>query len=191
MRPASADSADALRRLIALNGTLRSYTASVHADVQMHTFPFLSPSLDGMYYHKEPDKDKIVFTSGVPFIAKQFSNIYPHLESPAHWSEVYIISPVGDDGTYTKLKLLPRGHSRVDHVDAKIADKTGELAEMRWNYTDGSYALLDQSYSRIGPYMLVTRQSGHFEDPNYNADVSATFANFKLNANIPDSVFAE
>ncbi len=184
-------SSEVLQRLIALDDHLRSYTASMSADVVMHSFPYLSASLGGTYYHKEPSKNKVIFTSGLPFIAKQFSSVYPHVESPSRWNDVYVITVVRDDGTYTSFKLVPRKHGHIDHIDAKVADKTGELARLRWNYVDGGYATLNQSYGRVGAYTLVTRQSGHFEDPNYNADVTSTFSNFKLNAAIPDSIFTD
>jgi outer membrane lipoprotein-sorting protein len=185
---ASTPSNPVLQRLIALDDRLHSYTADVRADVVMHSFPYLSPSLTGTYYHKEPNKNKIVFTGGVPFIANQFSNVYPRVESPSHWNDVYVISSQ-DDGTYTHFRLVPRQQSRIDHVAAKVADQSGELAELRWNYTGGGYATLKQSYGEVGAYWLVTHQTGHFEDSNYNADVTSTFSNFKLNAQIPDSIF--
>ena len=92
----------------------------------------LSPSLDGTLYHKEPSLNKIVFTSGLPFMAKQFSKVYPEVESPSRWSQIYAISTESDDGGATMLKLVPRKHGRVDHIDAKIDDKTAQadMAEM-------------------------------------------------------------
>jgi hypothetical protein len=179
-----------LTRMIAQSGTVKSYTASVHADVAMHTFPFLSPSLDGTYYHKEPSKNKIVFTSGLPFIAKQFSKVYPEVESPSRWQQIYVISSEGDDGAFTTLKLVPRKHGRIDHIDAKIDDKSAEIVSMRWNYNDGGYATLDQTYGDVGGHRLVTQQTGHFEVPHYNADLKSTFSNFKIDAAIPDSIFS-
>jgi len=97
--PASAQNptiTDVINRMVAAD-TVRSYTASVHADIAMHSFPFLSPSLDGTYYHKEPSKNKIVFTSGLPFIAKQFSKVYPEVESPANWMSKYYVSLESQD----------------------------------------------------------------------------------------------
>lgn len=179
-----------LERMIAATGSVKSYTASVHADVAMHTFPFLSPSLDGTYYHKEPSKNKIVFTSGLPFIAKQFSKVYPEVESPSRWQQIYVISSEGDDGSFTTLKLVPRKHGRIDHIDAKIDDKSAEIVAMRWNYNDGGYATLDQTYGDVGGHRLVTQQTGHFEVPHYNADLKSTFSNFKIDAAIPDSIFS-
>ncbi len=187
---ASANSDQVLARLISANAGLRSFTANVSADVQMHSFPYLSANLSGIYYHKEPSKDRVVFTSGLPLIAKQFSNVYPHVESPARWHDVYDISVERDDGTYTTFKLVPRSPGRIDHIDAKVGDKSGELAQLRWNYSGGGYATLNQTYGKVGAFRLVTRETGHFEDPNYNADLSSTFSNFKVNVAIPDSVFS-
>ncbi|MDQ2663427.1 MAG: hypothetical protein M3Y18_05255 [Candidatus Eremiobacteraeota bacterium] len=181
-----------LARMAAVNPHLRSYTASIHADVRMLSFPYLSPSLDGTYYHKEPDKNKLVFTSGVPAIAHQFSKVYPQVESASRWKSVYEISVQGDDGTYTTFKLIPRRAGRVDHIDAKVDDRTATVAQLRWNYTDnGGYATLDQHFANFRGNRIVDRQSGHVEVPSYTVDVNSTFANFRLNPNIPNSVFTQ
>lgn len=183
---------DLLARMARVNPHLKSYTAAVHADISMRTFPYLSPSLDGTYYHKEPNKDKLIFTSGLPVIAKQFSKIYPHLESPARWNAVYVVSIEGDQGGFTTLRLVPRKQGRVDHIDAKVDDRHATVVQMRWNYVDGGgYATLNEQYTSYRGNYLVSRQSGHVEIPNYTADVTSTFDDFKLNANIPDSVFSE
>lgn len=192
--PARAQTAspnDLIRRMVAAEDDVRSYTASVHADIAMHTFPYLSPSLEGTFYHKEPSKNKIVFTSGLPFIAKQFSKVYPEVPSPAEWLRLYDVSVENSDGKYMTLKLVPRKHGRIDHVDAKIDEQTADLVQLRWNYNDGGYAVLDQTYGVIDGHRLVAQQTGHFEVPHYNADLKSTFTAFKINANIPDSVFAD
>ncbi|HET6896406.1 MAG TPA: hypothetical protein VFH72_13565 [Candidatus Baltobacteraceae bacterium] len=178
-----------ISRMVAADN-VRSYTASVHADIAMHSFPFLSPSLDGTYYHKEPSKNKIVFTSGLPFIAKQFSKVYPEVESPANWMKKYYVSLEAQDTQYTTLKLVPRKHGRIDHIDAKIDNATADLVQLRWDYNDGGYATLNQTYSVVDGHRLVTAQSGHFEVPHYNADLKSTFTAFKINASIPDSIFS-
>lgn len=188
---ADATVTDLIRRMAAAEDDVRSYTASVHADIRMHSFPYLSPSLDGTYYHKEPSMNKIVFTSGLPFIAQQFSKVYPEVESPSRWLTVYDVSLESTDGPYTILKLVPRKHGRIDHIDAKIENKTVDLVQLRWNYNDGGYATLNQTYGLVQGHRLVTRQTGHFDVPHYNADLKSTFTAFKINADIPDSVFAD
>lgn len=180
-----------LLRLIALSSSVRSYTAHVQAHVAMHTFPFLSPTLTGTYYHKEPSRDKIVFTGGLPFVAEEFSKVYPHVESPSRWESVYVVTVHGDRDGVTTLHLVPRKHGRVDHIDARIADKSAELLSLKWIYSDGGYATLVQRYGVVGGHELVIRQNGHFQVPHYDADLISTFSGFRLNAHIPDSTFTQ
>lgn len=186
------NSSDALlQRLIDESGKVHSYTADVHADIAMRTFPYLSPSLDGTYYHKEPDKDKIVFTSGLPTIAKQFSKVYPQIPPPIHWKATFVVSTEGESDGVMTFKLVPRKHGRVDHIDARVDEKTATVVGMRWNYNDGGYANLDLGYTTIEGAPVYSQQSGHVEVPNYTVDVKSTFTNVKLHANIPDSVFTQ
>jgi len=187
--PQGGSAADLVHRMVVAQDDVRSYVASVHADIAMHSFPYLSPSLDGTYYHKEPSMNKIVFTSGLPFIAAQFSKIYPQVESPSRWFEKYYVSVEGGAAGSTTLKLVPRKHGRIDHIDAKIDDRNADLVELRWNYDDGGYAVLDQTYGVVDGHRLVTQQTGHVDVPHYNADLKSTFTAFRINAQIPDSVF--
>lgn len=180
-----------LARLIALSSGVKSYTADVEAHVAMHTFPYLSPTLEGKYYHKEPSMDKIVFTGGLPFIAQEFSRVYPRIESPSRWQAVYRISTEGQRNGITTFRLVPRKHGRVDHIDAEVDDKTAELLSLRWVYTDGGYATLHQRYALVQGHELVTRQTGHFDASHYDADLTSMFSHFHLNARIPNSAFSE
>lgn len=188
---AQSQSSALIARMVANLDGVKSYTASMHTDASLHTFPFLSPSLDGVVYHKEPDRNKVVFTSGLPFMAKQFSKVYPQVESPSRWESLFVVSVEGNASGVTTLKLVPRKHGRVDHIDARIDDKSAELLSERWNYNDGGYASLDQSYSNVQGHLMVTGQTGKLDVPHYSADWTTTYKDFKLNADIPDSVFAE
>lgn len=180
-----------LSRMIALNPTLHSYQATVHVDIALKTFPYLSPSLDGMYYHKDPSKDKLVFQSGLPEIAKQFDKIYPRVEAPSRWKAVYFVTQTGDDGSKTNFTLVPRIHSRISHIDVQVDDKTATIVKMQWNYNDGGFATLDETYAIVDGNFLPAAQTGHVEVPSYKADVTSSFSNFKLNPPIPDSFFQQ
>ncbi|MDQ2681050.1 MAG: hypothetical protein M3Y21_08525 [Candidatus Eremiobacteraeota bacterium] len=180
-----------LSRMLAVNPSLHSYQAAIHVDIALKTFPYLSPSLDGMYYHKDPNKNKLVFQSGLPAIAKQFDKLYPRIEGPAQWKTVYFVTQTGDDGTNTSFKLVPRIHSRISHIDVKVDDKTATTSTMQWNYNDGGYATLNQTYALVNGNYLPTAQTGHVEVPSYIADVKSSFSNFKLNPSIPDSFFKQ
>jgi outer membrane lipoprotein-sorting protein len=183
---------DLLTRMTALNPHLKTYQAAIHADVHMTSFPYLNPVLDGTYYHKDPSLDKIVFTSGLPGIAKQFGKIYPRIENARDWNRVYIVTQGGDDGKITVFKLVPRKHGRVDHVDVSVDDATATTISMRWNYNDGSgYAELHQEFKQVDGNYLVVRQTGHVEQSIYKADIDSTFGGYKLNPTLSDGFFTQ
>jgi outer membrane lipoprotein-sorting protein len=181
---------DLLGRMAALNPNLHSFTATMHANVALKSFPFLSVQLVGTYYHKEPDQNKIVFTSGVPAVADQFDKLYAHIQSPSHWHDVYTVSVVSDDGTVTTFRLVPRKHGNVDHIDARASDKTATVVWMRWNYDNGGYAEMNSRYGQVEGNVLVTSQTGHVQEPGYTADITSTIDNYQINAPLSDGVFA-
>ncbi len=188
---ATADtSSGVLRRMLALNPHLRAYTARIHVDIALRTFPYITPSLDGRYYHKEPNKDALVFAT-VPSLAKQFNKVYPRIEAPARWNTVYYVTFDGTENGIATFKLVPRIHGRIDHIDAKVDAQTATISQMTWYYNDGGYAVLNQEYQQIHGNYVPARQTGHVDVPHYKADVASSFSNFKINANIPDSVFRQ
>lgn len=180
---------DLLARMASVNANLHAYSAAFKAHVQLITFPFLATDLVGTYYRKEPDKAKLEITGGLPGVASQFSKLYPHIVSPGHWSEVYEISKTGDDGTTTTYKLVPRKQGNVEHIDARVDDKTAVVSSMRWNYANGGWAEMKDSYSNVGGNQVVTAQTGHVDEPQYKADLTSTLSDYKINPSLPDSVF--
>ncbi len=182
---------DLLARAAAVNPNLHSYTATLHAHVALTTFPYLSTDLSGTFYHKDPNKDKLEITSGLPGVAKQFSKLYPHFVPPGQWSEVFDVSKEGDDGTATTYKLVPKKHGNIDYIDAAISDKGATLTSMSWHYNNGGSAAMKNTYSTVDGSQVVTSQTGNVDEPSYKGDITATLDNYKLNAPIPDSVFQD
>jgi outer membrane lipoprotein-sorting protein len=188
-QPARAAS-ELMARMIALNPGVHSFEASIQANVHMRSFPYLSPQLQGKVYHKDPNLNKIVFTGGLPAIAKQFSKIYPRMESPSDWNRIYVVTQGDDNGGITAFKLVPRKHGRVDHIDVRVDDKTAAVISMRWAYNDGSgYALMQQQYATIDGHYVVVKQTGHVEQSIYKADIDSTLSNYKFNPTLSNSFF--
>ncbi len=172
-----------------VNPNLHSFTATLRAHVAMKSFPFLSADLVGTYYYEQPDKNKVVFTGGVPVIAQQFDKLYAHIESPSQWQELYAVTIVSDDGRAAIFKLVPRKHGNVEHIDATVDDKSATVTSMRWNYNNGGYAEMANHYSRVEGNLLVDSQTGHVAEPGYLADITSTIGDYKINPTLSDSVF--
>jgi hypothetical protein len=192
--PGRADTAatdsDLYHRMTQVNAHLRSYKADLHADVAMKTFPFLSPSLDGNIYYRQPDKEAVVFDT-VPALAAQFKKVYPRIEPPALWPTIYTVSLLGDDGGITTFRLVPRKHGRVSHLDVKTDDASATIKSMTWTYEDGGFVTFDQTMQKLNDNYVLKSMTGHVELPAYKADVSLAYSNYKLNVDIADSVFAD
>ncbi|MGH7662082.1 MAG: LolA family protein [Vulcanimicrobiaceae bacterium] len=180
---------DALvRRMADANPSLESYTATLHVAIVMHSLPFLSPSLDGNYYYKRPDKQAVVFQS-VPLLAQQFQKVYPKLDPPSIWLDRYDIAVLGEADGATTLRLVPKHQGRVAHLDVVVNEQNALPSAYTWTYNDGGSVSFRQQYVVVDGNYLVKSQSGHIDLPSYNADVTSTFSDFKLNVPIPDSVF--
>ena len=180
---------DLLARMSTVNQGLKTYSAAMNMHVQMTSFPNLAFDMTGTYYRREPDQAKLEITGGLPGAASQFGKLYPHIENPARWPSLYNISKQGDNGSFTTFVLTPKVEGNIDHITASVSDRSATVLQYRWDYRNGGWAELRNTYSKIDSYMLVTSQSGHVEEPQYKGDITATLSNYKLNPSLPDSVF--
>ncbi len=171
-----------------VNPSLQSYTAALHVAIVMHSLPYLNPSLDGNYYYERPDKQAVLFKT-VPVIAEQFQKVYPQLDPPATWPERYGITVLRNTGGATTLRLIPKRQGRVEHLDVVVDDRSALPSAYTWTYVDGGSVSFRQRYALIDGNYLVEAQSGRVDLPSYNADVTSTFSDFKVNVPIPDKVF--
>ena len=149
--------------MAAVNPDLHTFTATLHAHVvAARRFRFSAADLVGTYYHKEPDKDKVVFTSGVPLIAQQFDKLYAHIEPPSRVARrSTTITVVSDDGTTTTFKLVPRKQRQRRTASTRVADdRERTVTSMRWNYDNGGYAEMTNHYGASSGNALVDVADG-------------------------------
>ena len=178
-----------LKRMADANPSLQSYTAAMHVVIVLHSLPYLSPALDANYYYKRPDKQAVVFQS-VPLLAEQFQKVYPKIDPPATWPRRYDISVLDESSISTTLRLVPKRQGRVQHLDVVVDNSNAMPTAFTWAYVDGGSVMFQQQYTVIDGSYVVKSQTGKVELPSYAADVTSTFSDFKLNVDIPDSVFA-
>jgi hypothetical protein len=188
--PPAGSGGELFKRMSQLNANLRTFKADVRIDVALKTFPYLSPSLDGAVYYKQPDKEAVVFDT-VPAVASQFQKVYPKLDPPARWPSLYSVAVLGDESGVTTFRLIAKKSGRVEHLDVKVDDATATIKSYTWTYKDGGYVTFDQTYKTVDGNYLVDKQTGHVELPSYRADVSSAFSHYQLNVAIADSVFQE
>ena len=185
-----ANNGDLYKRMVQVNAKLKSYTGTVHMDAKLLTFPFLSPSLDGTVYYKQPDKQALVFDT-VPALASQFKKVYPKLDAPATWDKIYDFTALSDENGTTTYRLVPKKNGRIEHLDVNVDDGTATVKGYTWTYKDGGSIAFEQSFKTIDGNYLPLKVTGHVDLPSYKADVTTNFSNYKLNVPVADSVFDE
>jgi outer membrane lipoprotein-sorting protein len=176
-------------RMQHVNANLRSFQADLHVEITTHGFPYVSPSLDGKAYFEQPDKNAVVFDT-VPVLANAFKKVYPQLEPPSIWPQVYDVTPVSDDGTSSQFRLVRKKNGRIDHVDVTVDDQTATVTSMTYAYKDGGSISFQQTYTVLDGNYVIVSQTGKVDIPHYSADVASSFSNYKLNVKIDSSVFA-
>jgi len=182
---------DLFTRMQHVNNGLNTYQADVTVAIKMNTFPYLSPTLEGKAYYKRPDKNAVQFQS-VPALAGQLKKVVGQMEPPSDWPKLYEYTKTSDDGSTAMFKLVRKKNGRIDHVDVKVDDKTATVSEMTYFYKeDGGTIKFTNTYDQINGNYLVKAQTGKVDIPHYNADVSSTFANYKINVPVNDSVFKD
>ncbi len=180
---------DLLARMAAVNPGLHSYSATLKAHVALTTFPFLATDVTANVYHKDPDRNKIEITSGLPLVASQFGVLYPRIEPPARWPELYHISKIGDDGTHTTYRLAPRAEGNVERIEAVVDDRTATVSSMRWTYANGGSAAMNSTYGQVQGQLVVISQDGTVDEPAYKGTIAATLSDYKINPHLDDSIF--
>jgi hypothetical protein len=183
-------SSDLYARMQRVNAGLNTYQADVTVAVETHGPPFISPTLQGKVYFKKPDRNAVVFDT-IPFLAQQAKHVIAQMEPPAEWPEIYDVTPLSDDGTSAAFRLVRKKNGRIDHVDVKVDDKTATVVGMTYYYKDGGSVAFTQTYDDIGGMYLVKQQNGKVDIPHYNADVSSSFSNYKVNVPVDDKVFSD
>jgi hypothetical protein len=186
--PGAAQS-DLYARMQHVNSSLMSYQADVRVAIQLHTFPFLSPTLEGKAYYKHPDKTAVKFDT-VPALAGQLKKVVGQMEQPSEWDQLYEVTQTGDDGSVATFRLVRKKNGRIDHVDVKVDDKTATVTEMVYFYKDdGGTIKFDNVYDQIDGSYLIRQQTGKVDVPHYNADISSSFEHYKLNVPLDDKLF--
>ena len=187
---AQAPSSELYTRMQHVNAGLKSYSADLTVAIETHGFPYISPTLEGKAYYKHPDKTAVQFQS-VPALAGQLKKVVAQMEPPAEWPRLYTVDQTNDDGTTAAFRLVRKKNGRIDHVDVKVDDKTATVVGMTYFYKDGGSVAFTQTYDQINGNFVVKQQNGKVDIPHYNADVTSTFRNYKLNVPVPDSVFQD
>jgi hypothetical protein len=183
-----------VQHVIDANPSLRSYQARVHVNVQMQSFPYLAPQLDGSTYFKRPNNFEVVFDR-VPSYAKGFDRLYSDIGDPASWERRFAMTVAGDRTVNghrdVVLRLVQKVRGMIDHQDVAIDAATWHVDEMEWHYYTGGVIAMTQDFQEIGGASVLRSQHATIHIPHVRAVADASYSDYHTNVAIDDAVFAK
>jgi len=186
---ASHDAHAVLERMAQRNPNLKTYTARVHVNIRMVTFPYLSPQLDGTSYYRRPDTYVVAFDR-MPSYARGFSRLFNDVGNPLAWERDQNVSVEGTtmlNGRETiVLRLTKKIHSDIlDHTLAYVDDASAALVRMEWYYTNGGRISMSQGYRLENNYWVLSVQRARIDIPYVHAMADASYGTYQINVALP------
>ncbi len=179
----------AYKKMVAQNAGLRSFEADIEVHTKLRSFPPVSLTFKGKTYFQAPDKSATRFEN-VPGALKGMVKDSPSIAPAATWRRHYAVTLVSDDGDVTIFHLVPKSSDDpLASADVTVDDRSGLVQQFSFENKNGSTVTSALQYAPVGPYMLVSSESGAANGRGYKSEVTTTFSNYQINVTIPSSVF--
>ncbi len=183
-------SPELLRRALDPNPTLRSYVASATLSVELHAAVPVRKTFQGTAYYRRP-AHKIVFEN-VPWPWTRFKALASMASTYAEVTSDYAITPLVDDGNTSTYALASRKRGgRVKSLTVTVGDRQALIVRAVWVYTGGGTLSFAQTYLGVGVCRVLSTSNISARFPQYSVDGTLQLSNYRLDARVPASVFAE
>ena len=185
-----------LAHMSANTAGLSSYQVPVHIVAHVKKGAISVPvTMDGNRYFKAPDRSEVKINSGIPAIAKSFSNTYASLGTPSTWLYTYDFTSQteGDvEGHHVySLTAVYKKPSHVDHIVLDVDTTTFDPVRVQWFYKNGATLVMHIEENLVGSkYRLPQHEEVDASFPAYRGTADVTFGQYQLNVPIDDSVFS-
>lgn len=195
--PATADSrVDGIfAKVRQLNPGLQDYQADIDIALQAKVaFLPYNPKMSGRYYHKRPDKHKLVLEKA-PSYVKKYPNIFGwNLPDLAKFTSE-VAEEVDLDGRPTwRINLVPKqGMGDIQRVEVWVNRQDYTIPRQVTHYKNDGFLGVDVEYGKTNGYVVFDRMTAEFRFPSVSvtAKATATYANYQFNQNLPDSFFSK
>lgn len=199
--PAQADEQvdDIIAKVKKLNPGLQDYQANIN--VQIHakvSFLPYNTTVAGKYFHKTPDKHKLVVEKA-PSYVKKYPNIFgfslPKVEK--FNSCVQDTTTINGRQVY-HIAMLPKvGMGDIERVDLWVDTQNFTVPRQTTSYKNNGKLNVDvvyrQDHSNKRSYWVFDTMSASFEFPKVfvSAKANATYSNYVFNQALSDAFFAQ
>lgn len=192
--PARLEPAAIVAHLVERNPSLENFEAHVRLNARLHTFPWISQSLEGSVYFKRPSNYTVTFTH-VPFYAKGFEKIYSDAGDPANWERRFVITRDGERTVNGRrelgLRMVQRVRGMIEYAEAYVDPASWTVSELQYHYYNGGTVAVRQRFGNVGGYNVIVEQEATIQIPHVHATATADYTDYHTNTAIDDAVFAQ
>ena len=178
-----------------LNEGLKDYQADINIALRAKVaFIPYNPDMSGKYYHKAPDKHKLVLEKA-PSYVKKYPNIFGwHLPKIEKFnSRVKDVTELNGREVWHILLLPKQGMGDIISEEMWVDCENYTVPRQITNYKNDGMICVNVNYAKKDGYWVFDTMTAQFSFPKVavNATASARYSNYRFNQNLPDSFFAQ
>ena len=178
-----------------LNPGMQDYQADINIALRAKVaFLPYNPTMSGTYYHKRPDKHKLVLEKA-PSYLKKYPNIFGWNLPQVEKFNSRVAAQEDLDGQPTwRIAMTPKqGMGDIQLVEIWINRSDYSVPRQVTHYKNDGQLSVDVQYRKAEGYLVFDRMTAEFLFPAVavSATATATYANYKFNQGLPDSFFSK
>jgi hypothetical protein len=180
-------------RVRQINPGLNDYQADIDIALKARVaFLPYNPTMSGTYYHKRPDKHKLVLEKA-PSYVKKYPNIFgwnlPVLEK--FNSRVAEQTDLAGQPTWRITMTPKQGMGDIQMVEVWVNRNDYSIPRQVTHYKNNGRLGVDVVYRQTDGFLVFDRMTAEFQFPavSVSATATATYANYRFNQGLSDEFF--
>lgn len=176
-----------------INKGLEDYQANIEIalNAKVAFIPY-NPTMSGTYYHKAPEKHKLVLEKA-PSYLKKYPNIFGwHLPKIEKFkSRVKNVTTLNGQKVWHILLLPKQGMGDIISVEMWVNCENYTVPRQTTNYKNDGLLSVDVDYIEKDGYQVFDKMRAQFVFPKVavNAKATAQYSNYKFNQGLTDAFF--
>jgi hypothetical protein len=174
-----------------LNPTLRDYSADLkaHADATLTFVPY-HVNLNGVYYHKRPDKYKLDLKDAPSFLKDKPSVFGLNLPALERYNCRILEDARVDGRSVAHVSMTPKstGGSDIQHIELYFDRSNGTVPRFDTYYSKG-HLFLNLHWVQDRGFWVYQQVDADFLFPAVKATLMAKYTGYKFNQGLSDELF--
>ncbi len=167
---------------------IKGYKARVKIDIKIRSLGNLTLGVEGELYFRKPDKVQLKLEDVPEAISERYKTSFSRTVIPGVAGTAYKQRYIGKVLGIRQLQgvkcyfmlLIPRQSRSVKKVLMWVSTEDYTVPKVIIFYKDGGTITIDQKYSIVDGYKMISEQVSHFEFPNVKADMKSVFLDYEF-----------